>query len=226
MKKLFKMALIALMFISLDTYAQESIIGDIKYADLEKYIALAKQNYPRRKALNETVTKAKAELPITALSYLDIFNASYFYRPEKKSVIDPINPYNVNGFQFGINVNLGAFLQKPFTAKKAKSDLKIAQYQADEYELSLAVEVKRRYYAYIQQISQLKIYSQSVQDNKNVADNQLYKFEKGEITLDTYNQSRINLTNANTAKIQAEVNLLNAKDSLEEIIGVKLSEVK
>ncbi|MBC8986452.1 TolC family protein [Pedobacter sp. N36a] len=226
MKNLFKMALILLMFISLDTYAQESIIGDIKYADLEKYIALAKQNYPRRKALNETVTKAKAELPITALSYLDIFNASYFYRPEKKSVIDPINPYNVNGFQFGINVNLGAFLQKPFTAKKAKSDLKIAQYQADEYELSLAVEVKRRYYAYIQQISQLKIYSQSVQDNKNVADNQLYKFEKGEITLDTYNQSRINLTNANTAKIQAEVNLLNAKDSLEEIIGVKLSEVK
>lgn len=220
------MALIALMFISLDTYAQESIIGDIKYADLEKYIALAKQNYPRRKALNETVTKAKAELPITALSYLDIFNASYFYRPEKKSVIDPINPYNVNGFQFGINVNLGAFLQKPFTAKKAKSDLKIAQYQADEYELALAVEVKRRYYTYIQQISQLKIYTQSVQDNKNVADNQLYKFEKGEITLDTYNQSRINLTNANTSKIQAEVNLLNAKDSLEEIIGVKLSEVK
>lgn len=220
------MALIVLMFISLDTYAQESIIGDIKYADLEKYIALAKQNYPRRKALNETVTKAKAELPITALSYLDIFNASYFYRPEKKSVIDPINPYNVNGFQFGINVNLGAFLQKPFTAKKAKSDLKIAQYQADEYELALAVEVKRRYYTYIQQISQLKIYSQSVQDNKNVADNQLYKFEKGEITLDTYNQSRINLTNANTSKIQAEVNLLNAKDSLEEIIGVKLSEVK
>ncbi|ALL05816.1 hypothetical protein AQ505_10125 [Pedobacter sp. PACM 27299] len=226
MKNLFKMALIVLMFISLDTYAQESIIGDIKYADLEKYIALAKQNYPRRKALNETVTKAKAELPITALSYLDIFNASYFYRPEKKSVIDPINPYNVNGFQFGINVNLGAFLQKPFTAKKAKSDLKIAQYQADEYELALAVEVKRRYYTYIQQISQLKIYSQSVQDNKNVADNQLYKFEKGEITLDTYNQSRINLTNANTSKIQAEVNLLNAKDSLEEIIGVKLSEVK
>ncbi|MBB2148425.1 TolC family protein [Pedobacter gandavensis] len=226
MKNLFKLALILLMFIGLDTYAQESIIGEIKYTDLEKYISLAKQNYPRRKALNETVTKAKAELPITALSYLDIFNGSYFYRPQQKTVIDPVNPYNVNGFQFGINLNLGAFLQKPFTAKKAKSDLKIAQYQADEYELALAVEVKRRYYAYIQQISQLKINTQSVQDNKNVADNQLYKFEKGEITLDTYNQSRINLTNASTAKIQSEVNLLMAKDSLEEIIGVKLSEVK
>lgn len=226
MKNLFKIALIALMCISLDTFAQESIIGDIKYADLDKYIALAKQNYPRRKAMNEQVTKARVELPITALSYLDIFNGSYFYRPQSKTVIDPLNPYNVNGFQFGVNVNLGSFLQKPFNAKKAKSDLKIAQYQAEEYELSLTVEVKRRYYAYIQQISQLKINTQSVQDNKNVADNQLYKFEKGEITLDTYNQSRINLTNANTAKIQAEVNLLTAKDSLEEIIGAKLSEVK
>ncbi|MCX2449875.1 TolC family protein [Pedobacter sp. PLR] len=226
MKNLFKMALIVLMFLSLDTYAQESIIGDIKYADLEKYISLAKQNYPRRKALNETVTKAKAEIPITSLSYLDIFNGSYFYRPQDKTVLDPINPYNVNGFQFGINLNLGNFLQKPFNAKKAKSDLKIAQYQAEEYELAIEVEVKRRYYAYIQQLSQLKINTQSVQDNKNVADNLKYKFEKGEISLDIYNQSRINLSTSLTSKIQSEVSLLSAKDSLEEIIGVKLSEVK
>ena len=226
MKKLLPIALICLMSMGFETYAQQTIIPEIKYADLEKYIELAKQNYPRRKALNETVVKAKYEMPISALSYLDIFNASYFYRPDNKTALDPVNPYNVNGFQFSVNVNLGAFLQKPFNAKKAKSDYKIAQYQADEYELALAVEVKKRYYAYIQQISQMKIYTQSVQDNKNVADNLQYKFEKGEITIDTYNQSRINLTSATTSKIQAEVNYLNAKDSLEEIIGVKLSEVK
>ncbi|WP_316749077.1 TolC family protein [Pedobacter gandavensis] len=226
MKNLFKIALIVLMFISLDTYAQESVIGEIKYADLEKYISLAKQNYPKRKAMNETVTKAKAEIPITALSYLDIFNGSYFYRPQGKSVIDPVNPYNVNGFQFGVNLNLGAFLQKPFNAKKAKSDLKIAEYQAEEYDLAISVEVKRRYYAYIQQISQLKINTQSVQDNKNVAENLKYKFEKGEISLDVYNQSRINLSTSLTSKIQSEVSLLSAKDSLEEIIGMKLSDVK
>ncbi|MDR6782496.1 outer membrane protein TolC [Pedobacter africanus] len=226
MKKSLQIALILLMVTGLKTYAQESIIGEINYADLQKYIALAKENYPKRKAINETVTKTQNELPITALSYLDIFNASYFYRPESRSVLDPVNPYNVNGFQFGVNVNLGSFLQKPFTAKKAKSDYKIAQYQAKEYELALEVEVKKRYYTYIQQINQLKIYTTSMQDNKNTADNLRGKFEKGEISLDTYNQSRINLTNATTAKIQTEVNLLGAKDSLEEIIGVKLSDVK
>lgn len=226
MKKSLQIALILLMITGLKTYAQESIIGEINYADLQKYIALAKENYPKRKALNETITKAQNELPITALSYLDIFNASYFYRPESKSVLDPINPYNVNGFQFGVNVNLGNFLQKPFNARKAKSDYKIAQYQAKEYELALEVEVKKRYYAYIQQINQLKIYTTSMQDNKNTADNLRGKFEKGEISLDTYNQSRINLTSVTTAKIQTEVNLLSAKDALEEIIGIKLSDVK
>lgn len=226
MKKSLQIALILLMITGLKTYAQESIIGEINYADLQKYIALAKENYPKPKALNETITKAQNELPITALSYLDIFNASYFYRPESKSVLDPINPYNVNGFQFGVNVNLGNFLQKPFNARKAKSDYKIAQYQAKEYELALEVEVKKRYYAYIQQINQLKIYTTSMQDNKNTADNLRGKFEKGEISLDTYNQSRINLTSVTTAKIQTEVNLLSAKDALEEIIGIKLSDVK
>ncbi|MNK40410.1 Outer membrane efflux protein [compost metagenome] len=226
MKKLLNIILVSLMFLSVDAVAQESIIPEIKYADLEKYISLAKQNYPKKKAFDQSVVKAKAELPITTLSYLDIFNGSYFYRPDQKTVLDPVNPYNVNGFQFGINVNLGTFLQKPFVAKKAKADLRIAEEQAKEYDLALVVEVKKRYYTYIQQINQLKIYSESVQDNKNTADNLKYRFEKGEITLDVYNQSRINVTNITTAKIQTEVNLLSAKDALEEIIGMKLSDVK
>lgn len=225
MKKI-KITLVLLILIGTKSFAQESIIGEINYNDLQKYIALAKQNYPKRKAINENVNKADIERTLSALSYLDIFSASYFYRPEKKSVLDPINPYNVNGFQFGINVNLGAFLQKPFNAKKAKSDYKIAQYEAQEYDLALDVEVKKRYYSYIQQINQLKIYSASVQDNRNTADNLKYRFEKGEITLDIYNQSRINVTNITTSKIQTEVNLLSAKDALEEIIGMKLSDVK
>lgn len=226
MKKLVNIVVASLMLLSADAIAQESVITEIKYADLEKYIALAKQNYPKRKALEQGVQKAKAELPISTLSYLDIFNGSYFYRPNQKSVLDPVNPYNVNGFQFGVNLNLGTFLQKPFVAKKAKADLKIAEYEAQEYDLALVVEVKKRYYAYIQQISQLKIYTESVQDNKNTADNLRYRFEKGEIPLDNYNQSRIHLTEAATAKIQTEVDLLSAKDALEEIIGMKLSDVK
>ncbi|MEJ2900882.1 TolC family protein [Pedobacter panaciterrae] len=226
MKNLSKFTLIVLMFLSLDSFSQESIIGEIKYSDLEKYIDLAVQNYPRLKITDINVEKAKTDISMNAISYLDIFNASYFYRPNNKTAIDVINPYAVNGFQFSVNLNLGNFLQKPLAGKKAKADYKIAKLEAEDFRLTLATEVKKRYYAYIQQINQLKIYTQSVQDNQNVADNLKNKFEKGEVALDTYNQSRINLTIASTSKIQTEVNLLSAKDALEEIIGMKLSEVK
>lgn len=226
MKNLMKTALVLLMFLSVDTFAQESIIPEIKYADLEKYISLAKQNYPRRKIFEERKTSIKTGIPMAQLSYLDMFNASYFYRPQDKSVLDPINPYNVNGFQFGININLGNVLQKPFMVKKAKSDYKIAQLESEEYNAQLEREVKERYYDYILQISQLKIYTLSAQDNKSFTDGLRNKFEKGEITLDAYNQARIAQSASSTARIQAEITYLKTKDALEEIIGQKLSDAK
>ncbi|TCC97289.1 TolC family protein [Pedobacter hiemivivus] len=226
MKKLLNIILVSLMFLSADVLAQESIIPEINYSDLEKYISLAKQNYPRRKMFEERAIGAKTQIPIAQLSYLDVFNGSYFYRPKDRTVIDPLNPYNVNGFQFGINVNLGNFLQKPFTVKKAKADYKIARLEQEEYDTQLEMEVKRRYYDYIQQLSQLKIYTQSAQDNKGVSDGLKNRFERGEITLDAYNQSRVAQSGSSIAKIQSEVTFLKAKDLLEEIIGKKISDVK
>lgn len=226
MKKLLNIIMIALLLVSADTFAQDSVIPEINYSDLQKYISLAKKNFPRRKMFEERRIGAKTQIPTTQLSYLDIFGGSYFYRPQDKSVIDPVNPYNVNGFQFGINVNLGAFLQKPFAVKRAKSDYKIAQLEQEEYELQIEVDVKRRYYDYILESGQLKIYTMNAQDTKGVAENLKNKFEKGEINVEAYNQSRAGLSSATLSKMQAEVSYLKAKDSLEEIIGVKISDVK
>lgn len=206
--------------------AQESIIAEINYATLEKYVLAAKENYIRRQILGLNVEKAKADVPIATLGYLDMINGSYFWRPDNKSAIDINNPYVVNGVQFGINVSLGSLLQRPFLIKKSKIDYKIAQLEAKEFDRILAVDVKGKYYDYIQQLNQLKINSQMVQDGKNVAENLKHKFEKGEITLDAYNQSRVSLAAANTAKIQSEVAYLKSKDALEEVIGKKLEEIK
>ncbi len=226
MKTFLKITLSFFVLLSVNANAQETIIPEIKYADLEKYISLAKQNFPRAKVYEAQKESAKTAVPMATLSYLDVFNGSYFYRPQDRVVLDPINPYNVNGFQFGINVNLGAFLQKPFAVKKAKADAKVADLMAQEYNLAIAVEVKKRYYDYIQAISVLKLNTQMAQDNKGVAESLRNKFEKSEISLDVYNQSRINQFNSYQMKIQSESIFLKAKDSLEEIIGVKLSDVK
>lgn len=225
MKTLSKVFLILFCICSLKLSAQESILNEINYNTLEKYIDAAKNN-PRREILALNVDKAKADIPIVTLTYLDMFNAAYYYRPNDRTTLDINNPYSVNGFQLGVATSLGTLLQKPFQIKKAKIDHKIAQLEAKDYDRTLANEVKRRYYDYVQQLNELKISSQVMLDNKNVADNLKYKFEKGEITLDVYNQSRAAQSAAGRAKIQSEVSYLKAKDSLEEIIGKKLEEVK
>lgn len=230
MKKFSSIFLLLLTLVVFKTSAQESIIGDINYNLLQKYIQAAQEYYPRKKIFDTQVVSVQTAIPINNVSYLDILNASYFYRPGQSDNYT-INPEgqiirNVNGFQFGANINIGNYLQKPYIGKKARADYKIAQLQAQEYNNTLTLEVKRRYYSYVQQIAMLKINTESVQENKNVAENLKNKFEKGELALDTYNQSRINLAASNTAKVQSEVSLLEAKDALEEIIGKPLSEIK
>lgn len=206
-------------------YGQQSIVSQINYNQLEKYIQSAKDNYPRRQIMALNTEVVGADVPAAKMSYLDIFNASYIYRPDNAVAINMINPYVVNGFQFGVNVNLGNFLQKPYQVKKAQSELKIARLEQQEYDVVLENEVKSRYYAYILQLNELKLRTQSAQDNKTVADDLRYKFEKGEITLQAYNTSRISATGADSSRIQAEIDFLKAKDALEEIIGKKLEQV-
>src|SRR4051812_38240087 len=104
MKRL--LPIVLLFLTTLSVHAQESIIGDINYADLLKYISLAKQNYPKRKILEAQKEVAKTEIPTAQVGYFDIFNATYFYRPSGKTVVDPINPYSVNGLQLGVTVSL------------------------------------------------------------------------------------------------------------------------
>ncbi|RZL63106.1 MAG: hypothetical protein EOO93_08105, partial [Pedobacter sp.] len=189
-------------------------------------VALAKQNYAKRKVQMARTESVKTGVAVANVSYLDIFNASYVYRPENKPVIDAVNPYNVNGFQLGLNINLGSIFQKPYLVKRAKADYKVAQLEALDFDNQLAVEVKRRYYDYIEQKTQLKILTQSAIDSKGVSESLRNKFERGAVTLDVYNESRITQANASTAKIQAESNYLKVKDLLEEIIGQKIPEGK
>jgi len=233
MKKRYAFILVALCLSGFKSSAQESIIGDINYGLLEKYIQAAKEYYPKRKVNEFQTNSAKASVTIATLSYLDLFSASYFYRPNNNGNVGTVPTNNGgttvalgNGVQYGISLNLANFLQKPFLVRKAKDDYRVAQLQAQDYDITLVSEVKKRYYTYVQMVSQLKIKTLTAQDNYGVAENARRRFEKGEIQLDAYNASRTQLADSNTSKIQTEVTYLLAKDALEEIIGQKLSDIK
>lgn len=225
MKKAIVVLILVFTILAPSARAQETIMDEINYNQLEKFIQMAKDYYPQRKILAEQESQAKNSLTMSSLSYLDLFSASYFYRPQNKQAINPENPYITNGVQFGVNLNLGGYLQKPFQAKNARSNLEIVKLEKQVYDNELEKEVKNRYYNYILQLKELKLKTVAAQDVSGTVQDLTNRFEKGEITLDEYNSGRASLSDAGSTKMQTEINYLRAKDDLEEIIGVKLTDV-
>ncbi len=226
MKRAFIISLFVVILSPRVARSQESVISEINYAKLEQYIALAKQNYPRKKIFDANEAKAKSGVPLAKVSYLDPLTASYIYRPDNKSSVNALNPYQINGFQFTASLNLGTFIQKPFQVKQAKADYEIAQLENKEYDGMLVNEVKSRYYTYIQQSNDLKVKTQAAQDGKALLDDLRVRFERGEVELDVYNGAKNALSESLSGKMETEVNFLKARDSLEEIIGMPLDAVK
>lgn len=206
--------------------AQESFIGNINYPLLERYVELAKQNYPKRKMYKASELSAKAKIGVARATYLDAFTAAYNYSPNNAAKINTANPYTLNGIQLGVYFNLGILFRTPAFVRQAKEEHNEKIYQAQEYDILLTSEVKQTYYKYLRESADLKVKAQTFIDNKAASDGLRYKFEKGESTLDDYTKAKTITSYANSERLLAELNLLKAKDSLEALIGELLENVK
>jgi len=206
--------------------AQETIIGNIDQDKLDKLIQLAKEHVPDRKIAGLTTEKAKSAQNSQLATYLDLVSVSYFYRPDNQTALGVENPYIVNGFQFGVNLNLGTLLQKPAEVKIAKADYKIAQLQQIAFDEQLEMEVRRRYYGYLLSLNDLKIKTQTFQDVKALSDDRQLRFESGEVELAAYAEGKTALSEAGSARLESEAAYLEAKDMLEQLIGTKIEMVE
>ncbi|MNK13369.1 Outer membrane efflux protein [compost metagenome] len=223
-KRLF--ILLLLLAINVQLRAQDDIASLINPPLLQKYIDLAKEYYPKRKMYKASELSAKAKIGTAKAGYLESLNASYFYRPSNGTILDVNNPYSINGFQFGVNLNLGLFFRTPSLVRQAREEYNSASYLTKEYDILLEVDVKERYFEYLQWLSDLKVKNQAYIDNKAASDGLRYKFEKGEVSLDVYTKAKSLTSTANSEKLLAEVNMLKAKSSLEALMGKKMEDVK
>ncbi len=137
-----------------------------------------------------------------------------------------VNPTFFNGYQIGISVNIGQLLSKPFATRVAKENVNIAVYQQQTYNLTVEATVKRLYFQYLEAQADLRNRSRAVTDGEIAVKQLKYTFQKGETTFHDYNESLTSLYNQNSFKVQSELLMLTAKANLEEILGVKLEEVK
>jgi outer membrane protein TolC len=204
--------------------AQESMMTDISYVFLEKLIATAKENYPRMNSFEGRIKVAKTTVGQEQLSWLDAFSFSYVYNPN--NTLDLVNPSFFNGYQVAFNFNLSSILQKPGNVKQAKESVKLAQYDLDEYHLTLETEVKRRYFSYVQALANLRLQTKASSDALNISREIKTRYEKSETTFEQYTMSQMSYSGAVQSKIAAESNFLIAKASLEELLTKKVEEVQ
>ena len=197
---------------------------DLSYPFLEKLVATARRNYPRGQAYDSRVAVAERGVKKARLAYFDIFSFSYLFSP--LSSTPALNPNLLNGYQFGFFANVGSLLQKPTAIRQAKDELKVLEKEKEVYELTLEADVKRRYFTYVKAKALYRVVAQSVLDAEGMVEDIKYRFEKGEVTFETYNQALLDKTNRLQTKISFAGDVLIAKSSLEELLGKKLEEIK
>lgn len=205
-------------------HAQETFVNEVNYPYLDKLIATAKKNYPEVKVRQAQIAAARASLTQSKVLWLDAITASYIYSP--KNSLNLANPTFFNGYQIGFSVNIGQLLSKPFATRVAKENVNIAVYQQQTYNLTVEATVKRLYFQYLEAQADLRNRSRAVIDGEIAVKQLKYTFQKGETTFHDYNESLTSLYNQNSFKVQSELLMLTAKANLEEILGVKLEEVK
>jgi outer membrane protein TolC len=202
----------------------KTMMPEISYPYLDTLIALAKQNYPRVRTFERRVAAQQQNLKKMKLGWLDVFTFSFLYSPNNSTTL--INPSILNGYQLGIFFNLGGLLKNKSMIGQAKEDLKVTEFERDEYYINLASLVKQRYFTYIQQFAILKVRQEAESDAESNMEMFKHKYEKGEVTLDDYNKSLVNLADRVQSKIESEGSVLVAKSSLEELVGKKLEDIR
>lgn len=214
-----------LMSISSRVAGQESILAKANdTVMIKKLVQLAQDNYPKIKWHDTQIRIAELNVKRAKLSWFDILSFSYFRTQNIGGTIQ--NAYLLNGYQYGVSLNIGQLLQKPGNVKTAKQGLVLAILEKDQYDLALIKEVKQKYYVYIMQLTNLKIVSGAALDAQNNLKSIGYKFEKGEETFESYNQALLTSGLQSQQRIQAEANLMLAKAELEELIGTKIEYVR
>jgi len=194
----------------------------------EKLVRLAWQNNPGVEKLHNELEKSNLSIKYSKWNWL-----------EKFGVTGNLNEFNIHksdniyaGSQFfpryniSASISLGTFITNPIKTKIEKQNLSISTDNINQAKLALRSEVLRKYQVYIssKEINDLRI--QMLEDSFSDYKLKEQSFARGEITmveysfsLDRYNQQKI-------GKIESEKDFQIAKLELEELIGVKLSDVQ
>ncbi len=205
---------------------QQTLMQDVDNVFLDTLVAYAKKNYPRIKLFEARVNAAKANLQKQKLGWFEPLTLSYVIQPPSVNTSSATNPILLNGYQFGLFLNIGSLLERPAIIKQAKEEIKEFDSEASEYNFTITAEVKKRYYNYLQQSVLLRLISKTVIEGQALLESVRIKYEKSELPFDEYSKVAISTNGNIQSKLETEANVLAAISSIEELIGTGFLDLK
>lgn len=194
----------------------------------EKLVQIAWKNHPTNEIFRRQVNIADIEVKKNKVQWLDLVRVSSNLN---EFVLNPGNDvlsrsafypkYNVSG-----SISIGTFFIIPYNTKQSKEQLMISQSQVNAQKLQVRNSVMRAYNNYVLREKIYRIQSQIALDNETSHKLLEQKFKNGEITFETYSASLGAFSQVTLNHLSAERDFKDAKLDLEQLIGMKLEDVR
>jgi outer membrane protein TolC len=194
----------------------------------EKLVQLAWKNHPSNELIRRDVNVATYAVRQSAAPWLDIIN---FRANMNEFTINPqADVFGRSAFypryNISANISLGMFLSVPYTTKMNKEKLLQAQASVNVQKLSVRNLVMKAYNEYVLREKIYKVQSQLLMDNETSHKLIEQRFKNGETNFETYSASLSNYSSMSIGQLEAERNFKNAKLDLEQLIGMRLEDVR
>jgi outer membrane protein TolC len=200
-----------------------------KTADFaEKLVQIAWRNNPSNEAIRRTVNVAEYDVKLSSAQWLDIVSFTgnlnqFTLNPQSdvfgRSAYWP--KYNVHA-----SLSLGQLLSIPASTKKSKEQLAINQANVNTQKLLVRNAVLKAYNEFQMREKIFKVQSQLLMDNETSHKLIEQRFKNGETNFETYSQSLSNYSTMTIGQMEAERDYKNAKLDLEQLIGMRLEDVR
>jgi outer membrane protein TolC len=232
--------LILFLVISVPVFGQNAFAQNVDYNKIilpdytksvdfgEKLVQIAWKNHPSNEAIRRTVNIATTDVRQSTTAWLDIVRATgnlneFTINPEadlrNRAAYWP--KYNISA-----SISLGQFFSIPYNTKRAKEQLLVAQANVNNQKLVVRNSVLKAYNEYLLREKMFKVQSQLQMDNETSHKLIEQRFKNGETNFETYAASLSNYSQMTVNQLEAERNYRNAKLDLEQLIGMRLEDVR
>lgn len=194
----------------------------------ENLVQIAWRNHPTNEVFRREVNVASSAVKQSAAQWLDIF--SFMGNLNEFTISPETAPYGRAAFYPRYNISarfsLGQFLSIPATNRINRERVVIAQSNVNAQKLVVRNTVLKAYNEYQLREKIYKVQSQLLLDNETAHKLIEQRFKNGETNFETYSVSLTNYSNMTVGQLEAERNYRNAKLDLEQLIGMRLEDVR